>query len=486
MPRQAGSDDFRYQTVERHVRELIEAGALPPGSRLPSLRALAARVHASVSTINQAYLELEAKGLVESRPRSGFYVRPARRRLRPPGAGPAPSGPRAVTRGGLIGTVLEAVGDPRLTPLGIICPTSELLPVRHMARLMAEAVRQAPEAALEYSPIPGLADLRRQLAVRGLEAGVACGPDEIMVTQGAMEALYIALRAVTRPGDTVLVQSPTYFCFLQLLENMRLRAVEVPSRAEGGIDPAEIRAALDRFEIAACILSANFNNPDGALMPEEAKAEVVDMLARRAVPLIEDDVSGDLHFGPHRPAPLKHYDRAGGVILCSSFSKTICPGYRLGWMMPGRALAKALEIKATTNVCNPAPTQMAVAAYLRRGLYDRHLRELRKAMETQRDTMLHHIGMHFPEQTRATRPDGGAVLWLELPRQVDGVELFYRAREDGISIAPGSIFSTLDRFRNFIRLSTGGVWNQRLARGVAALGALAAEMAAAPPRGSQG
>lgn len=479
MPPRAGSDGFRYQTVERHVRELIETGALAPGSRLPSLRTLAARMHASISTISQAYLELEARGLVESRPRSGFFVRQLRRRLRPPGAGPAPSGPRAVTRSGLIGTVLESVGDPRLTPLGIICPASELLPSRQLARIMAEVVRQAPEAALQYSPIQGHPDLRRQLAVLGLEAGAAFGPDEVLVTQGAMEALYIALRAVTRPGDTVLVQSPTYFCFLQLLENLRLRVVEVPSRPEGGVGPADIRAALERFEIAACILSANFNNPDGALMPGPAKAEAVEMLARRGVPLIEDDVSGDLHFGPHRPEPLKHYDRAGGVILCSSFSKTICPGYRLGWMVPGRALAKALEIKATTNVCNPVPTQMAVAAYLRRGLYERHLRGLRKAMETQRDTMLHHIGLHFPEQTRATRPAGGAVLWLELPRQVDGVELFYRARERGIGIAPGSIFSTLDRFRNFIRLSTGGVWNQDLARGIAAVGAMAAEMAAA-------
>lgn len=471
------SEGFRYQAVERHVRELIETGALPAGAKLPSLRALAASMGASISTINQAYLELEGKGLVESRPRSGFYVRPQRRRLAPPTTGSGePHEARAVTRGRLIQTVLEAVGDDQLTPLGIICPSSDLLPAKQLGRIMAQMIRESPSASEQYAPIPGNLDLRRQIAVAGLESDTPFGPDDVMVTIGAMEALYIALRATTRPGDTVLVQSPTYFCFLQLLETLRLRVVELPSDPETGISPADLGEALDRFDIAACILSANFNNPDGALLPSAAKAEIVAMLAQREVPLIEDDVSGDLHFGASRPEPLKHYDTTGGVILCSSFSKTLCPGYRIGWMVPGRYLEKALEIKATTNVSSPTPTQMAVAEYLRRGLYERHLRRLRQTMEKQRDVLLHHIGRSFPEGTRATRPGGGSVVWLELPERVDGVELFYQARERGIGIAPGSIFSTHDRYRNFIRLSAGGAWNDALRQGVEDLGAMTAEM----------
>lgn len=473
---QSSPSQFRYQTVERHVMGLIDSGALTPGDRLPSLRKLSKRLAASISTINQAYVELERKGVVESRPRSGFYVR-APRRLPTPSSGRGLQTARPVSRTGLINTVLESVGQPDLTPLGIICPSSrELLPGRPLARIMAAVMREEPAHSLEYETIPGHLGLRRQLSLLGLDHGTRFAPEEAIITSGALEALYISLRATTRPGDTVLIMAPTYFCFLQLVETLGLRAVEVPSHPERGIDPADIRDALDKYEVTASVLCPNFNNPDGSLTPEDAKAEIVRLCSERGVPLVEDDVYGDLHFGPVRPRTFKSYDETGTVILCSSFSKTIAPGYRVGWMVPGVFREKALEIKATTNVCSATPTQMAMAEFLRRGLYGKHLKRLREAIHKQRDVMLHHVGEHFPEGTRATRPTGGSVLWLELPGGVDCVEYFYEARARGIGVAPGSIFSTQDKYESFIRLSLGGVWDDAKERGVRELGRLAVSM----------
>lgn len=467
---------YMYQSVEDHVRSLVEAGTLAPGDRLPSLRSLSTRLGCSVSTVNQAYVEMERTGLVEARARSGFYVREPRRLPEPTGVKDAQP-PRAVSRSALIGTVLQSVGNPDLVPLGVVRPSMELLPGKALSRIMAGVLRDAPEHSLEYELIPGNLELRRQLALLGSRHGTEFGPGEVIVTCGALEALYIALRATTRPGDAVLIQSPTYYCFLQLMETLGLRAIEAPSHPGRGIDPADVADALEKFDIRATIFSPNFNNPDGSLTPDGAKAEIAALLAAAGVPLVEDDVYGDLHFGPDRPGTFKAHDRGGGVILCSSFSKTLAPGYRVGWMVPGRFMDKALEIKATTNVSTATPSQMAVAEYLRRGLYERHLRGLRDAIRSQRDVMLHHIGRSFPEGTRATRPEGGAVLWLELPGKVDGVAFFYEARARGIGVAPGSIFSTRERFTSHVRLSLCGVWDGAMERAVETLGALAGSMA---------
>ena len=468
---------FRYQAVERRILGMIDSGGLGLGAKLPSLRGLSLKMGVSVSTVSQAYVELERKGIIESRPRSGFFVRHRSRRLPRTHAPAAPmEPPRPVTRTGLIQTVLESVGRADAVPLGVIAPAPELMPLKELARITGAVVREDPKRAVGYAPIPGDPELRKQIAFRSMEHGMETAPDEPIITAGCMEGLHMALRAVCRHGDTVLVQAPTYYCFLQLLETLGLRAIEVPSHPERGVNPADLRWALDRFDIQACVLAPNFNNPDASLTPDPAKEEIVAMLAGRDVPLVEDDVHTDLHFGPRRPGTYKQFDRAGRVILCSSFSKTLAPGYRIGWMLPGRYARKILEIKATTNVCTTAPAQMAVAEYLRQGRMDRHLRKLRASIEKQMDTMQLHLTRYFPPGTRVSHPTGGCVLWVELPHGVDGVELFFQARKRSIGIAPGAIFSTRDKFANFIRLSCGTPWSEAMDNGLKTLGELAKGM----------
>jgi DNA-binding transcriptional MocR family regulator len=289
-----------------------------------------------------------------------------------------------------------------------------------------------------------------------------------------MEALYIALRTLTRTGDMVLIQSPTYYCFLQLLETLGLRAVDIPACPEKGISPKDISHAIETFDIKACILSPNFNNPDGSLMPDENKQEIVSMLAKKEIPLVEDDVYGEIFFGSHRPRTFKSWDKTGGVILCSSFSKTIAPGYRIGWLSPGKFMDKAMDIKATTNVACVSPTQMTIAQYLREAHYDRHLRKLRKALKEQMELMRAAIGRNFPAGTKVSNPQGGSVLWVELPEGCDGVDIFFKAREKGIGIVPGTIFSPRDDYSRFIRISTGALWSEKIKAGIKTLGQLAA------------
>ena len=470
-------ETYRYQSVEKNIMALIASGALGLGDKLPSLRGFSNRLGVSVSTVNQAYLELERKGVIESRPRSGFFVRQQSKRLPLTETAPTPMDhPRPVTRIGLIQTVLDSVGAADRIPLDVIAPGPELLPLKELARITASVIRDEPARAMGYAPIPGDPQLIRQIAFRSMEHGLPVAPDDPLITAGCMEALYLSLRSVCRSGDTVLIQSPTYYCFLQLLETLGLRTIEIPSDPKLGVSPKDLLHALRTFDISACVLAPNFNNPDSSLTPDEAKREIVSMLAERSIPLVEDDVSSDLHFGPKRPGTYKQFDQKGLVLLCSSFSKTIAPGYRIGWMLPGRFRQKALEIKATTNVSTSAPAQMAIAEYLRQGHMERHLKKLRAALERQMDTMQLHLGRHFPEGTKVTHPAGGGVLWLELPKAVDSVELFFQARAEKIGIAPGAIFSTQDKFTNYIRISCGFPWTLDVEQGVTRLGELAGRM----------
>jgi len=477
------TDAYRYETVRASLLEMIASGALGPGDKAPSLRRLATAMRVSLSTASQAYSRLESEGVLEARPKSGFFIRGGRASLPIPGAGerPAPghaADPAPINRAELIQKVLGNMSRRDTLPLGVARTAENLLPLAQLNRILGQVLRDEGERVGFYGPVEGHEPLRRQIALRMMEAGAECGVADTLVTAGAMEALHIALRCVARAGDTVVIPTPSYYCFLHMLENMGLRVVEVPSRPGVGVNPSDIAQAVDRFRVAACVLTPNFNNPDGALMPEEAKAETVALLAARGVPLIEDDVYGDMHFGPERPKCCRAYDKSGLVLHCSSFSKTISPGYRVGWLLPGRFMDKALEIKATINVSTATPTQMAVAEYLRSGHYHRHLKRLRPAVKAHMEAMYALVGRHFPEGTRATRPQGGSVMWLELPGGVDTVAFMNKALEHDITVAPGAIFSSQDRFGDCLRVSYCIPDARRVEAAVALLGSLARDMMA--------
>jgi DNA-binding transcriptional MocR family regulator len=464
----------RYERVAALIEDQVQRGALRVGDRVPSVRSLSRHQRVSVGTVLEAYVRLEARGLLEARPRSGFYVRvphvdrPPEPRFRARAAAPAPVGPAAV-----IVSVMEAAGNARVVPLGAACPSPELLPYRALNRFLRVAIARNPTHSSRYESSRGSEALRRQIARRALLSGCEIAPADVIVTCGAIEALQLCLRAVTRPGQLVALESPTYFGILQVLEALGLRAVEIPTHPRDGLDLGRLAAALRTHRIAACVAMPTLQNPLGAAMPLAAKRELVTLLARHGVPLIEDDVYGDLVYGATRPPAARSFDRKGLVLYCSSFSKTLGPGFRVGWVDAGRFTTEVDRLKFMSTVATASLPQVVIAHFLERGAYERHLRRLRAAFQAQTLRMSAAIARHFPAGTRISRPAGGFVLWVELPEGADAVALHRRALAESISISPGPIFSAAGRFQRMLRINCGHPWSPQIERAAATLGRLA-------------
>jgi DNA-binding transcriptional MocR family regulator len=472
----------RYAEIARRYAKAIEDGTYAPGDRLPSIRLIRREERVSASTAIQALSRLESVGVVEARPRSGFFVRA--RTLAPLPSPPHPAaGATAVTVGDLVQEIYRAARDPRLVPLGAATPSPALLPARALARAMSAVARRARTGGVEYEMPPGLLELRRAVARRAVAHGCALSPDDLVVTSGATEAIHLALLAVAAPGDTVAVETPAFYGTLQAIESHGLRVVEVPSLPGTGLDVGALERRLDRHRVAAVVAVPNFSNPLGGLVPDAEKARLVALLAARGVPLIEDDVYGDLAFGDARPRPAKAWDRDGLVILCGSFSKSLAPGYRVGFVAPGRFRERVERLKFATNVATPTLTQRAVAHFLRTGSYDRHLRTLRSRLEDIVTRTACAVAESFPAGTRVSRPRGGCYLWIELPPAVDALELHAAALRAGVAIAPGQIFSATRAHRSCIRLSCGEPWTERTAAAVATVARLASRLAQPGARG---
>lgn len=454
--------DLLYEQVADDIIKLIDRGTLHAGERLPSIRELSSQMEVSISTVLQAYMILEGKDWIEAKPQSGFYVRPAR--ILPPE--PKASTPSAlVTRVGvseLVAQVFHSAHDPQMIQLALSTPSPDHLPVKRLNRLMAAATARSGARALSYDFPPGYRPLRHEIAKRSIDAGCPLSEDEIVTTHGTMEALNLCLRAVARAGDIVAIESPAFYGTLQIIESLGMKALEIPTDPRDGIVLDALASAIRRQKVKACLFVTNYSNPLGSCMPDANKKALVELLARREIPLIEDDIYGDLCFGPIRPRTAKAYDKLGLVLLCSSFSKTLAPGYRVGWAAPGRFKPQVESLKFTSSMATVTAPQMAVADFLQCGGYDRYLRKLRRILSTQVQQMSAAVGRYFPAGTKVTRPQGGYVLWVELPRSIDSLELHRRALERKISIVPGPIFSAKQKYRNFIRLSCGLPWSEKI------------------------
>jgi DNA-binding transcriptional MocR family regulator len=454
----------RYEELAEHVAALVANGTLRPGERLPSVRELCRERGVSPATVTHAYQLLEARGLVETRPQSGHYVSNRIEPLRPAAGRRARTAARAtrVDVSDLVFEILDAARDRRVVPLGSAFPSPLLFPWRTLARHLGSAARQMnPWSTVESLP-PGSLELRRQIARRYLRFGARVLPEEIVITNGAMEALNLSLQVLTRPGDTIAIESPAFYACLQAAEALGLKALEIPTDLREGVDLGALERAIDRHRVRACWLMTSFQNPLGATMPDDKKRDLVRLLESRGVPLIEDDVYAELYFGTRRPHAAKSFDERGLVLHCGSFSKCVAPGYRLGWVAAGRFAQDVQRRKVMTSLATSIPVQDAIAELLQHETYDAHLKKLRRTLALQQKSLLAAVRKYFPAASRVTQPDGGYFVWLELPRGADSLELHRRALEQGISIAPGPIFSPRREFRNCVRLNYGHPWTPEL------------------------
>jgi DNA-binding transcriptional MocR family regulator len=463
-----------YIELAQEIQELVEQGTLRPGHRLPSVRRMALQRDVSISTVIQAYTVLENRSVLEARPQSGFYVRP-----QIPLQAPEPRMAKPMAKPSYVGVndltaeVLAAAVDNDYVPLGAACPHHTLFPTKKLGRLIGSVCRNDPAMLGRYAMSWAFDPLAREIARRYLQCGAPLSHEELVITIGCAEALNLSLRAVTKPGDTVAVETPAYFGFLETIQSLNLRVLEIPTDSRTGLCLDALRDALRNNDVKAVMVMPSYQNPIGSCMPDDKKANLYELLQQHDVPAIEDDIYGDLHYGERRPKPLKAWDTDGRVLLCSSFGKTLAPSLRVGWCAPGRYLERVRRLKFTNTIGTPVVLQKTISDFLRNGGYDHHLRSIRRAYQNQLHLFSQSILRYFPEGTRLSRPQGGFILWVEFPPGVDTLQLYRTALEHQIATAPGALFSVKERYRNCLRMNCGVPWSDRVEQAIRTLGELA-------------
>lgn len=467
-----------YEKLADEIGEAVRRGVFAAGERIPSVRQASQQHGVSIKTVLHAYALLEGRGVIETRPQSGYFVREA---AAPPSArgsaapSPAPASEVDVSR--LVLSTLRSIRAHDAVPLGSPYPDPSLFPWRRINQYANAIARRHSSWNLIDDLPPGNPELIRQIARRYAENGVPVDPDEIIITLGATEAINLSLQAVAKPGDTVVVESPTFYAMLHAIERMGMRALAVATHPTEGIDIDVLADMISKQKIAACMVMPNFQNPLGFQMPDENKRRLVALLTEHDIPVIENDVYQELYFGDARPTTLKNYDTKGLVLHCASFSKSLTASYRIGWAMPGRYRAQVEKLKFLNTLTTPSVPQVAVADYLRQDGYDRHLRHVRKFYRHQARLMSALVQRFFPAGTRVSSPQGGYVLWVQMPPSVDSMRLYRAALARGITVGPGYMFSTRNDYRNYIRLNYSYPWNAQTEAALKTLGELVAEMA---------
>ena len=466
---------YLYEHLADELGQAIDRGALRSGDRLPSVRRLAQERSVSVATVLEAYLRLENAGLIEVRPKSGHFVRRRTLLTAEPRAPRTCTTPSKVTVSDAYTKILEAMRDPELLPFGCATIDPSYLPIAALNRIVTQVVREMTTVGARYEGAPGLLTLRRQIARRAVEAGVALSEHDLCTTIGATEGLALALRAVARPGDVIAVESPAYFGVLQSIESLGMRALEIPASPRNGLDVSVFEDTIRSQPVRALVVAPTVSNPLGSIMPDDEREKLVRITRKHDIPIIEDDVYGELVFDGSRPRPLRSFagpSEDSNVVYVSSVSKTLAPGYRVGWIAGGRWHDQIVRLKYQTTLACPTLPGMAVAEFLASGGYDRHLRRLRTACSHNLERYREAIATQFPEGTRVSSPRGGFVLWVELPPGVDALALHEQALRKRIVIAPGPLFSARQRFANFIRISAGSPWSERTEEGLRTLARL--------------
>lgn len=467
-----------YETVAENILAHIEQGVYRSGERLPGIRRLSQQMNISVSTALEAYRLLEDQGRIQARARSGYYVSTVRRLpITEPDISEPSTTPSRVTGQSLTRQILLAAKDPYQINLSSSVPTPDFLPTRVLQQATQKVARLFEKRCFDTDELLGNQELRRQIAKRMVELNCDVSPEDIVITHGARDAVRLALLAVCKPGDVIAIESPTFYGLLQVIESCGMEALEIPTHPREGVSVDALQLAIEQWPIKACLLISNYNNPLGSCMSDERKKTLVALLEKHGIPLVEDDVYGDLGFGLKRPSVAKAWSQQGEVLYCSSFAKTLSPGLRVGWLVPGRHMKKVENLKYMLHQATPTLNQLIVAHLLEQGGYDRYLRQVRQEYAQRVTRMVKAVSLCFPEGTKVTQPEGGFALWVELPEHVDAMELHRHASLEGIIIAPGPLFSaTQKKYGNFIRLSCAVPWNDGLERALKKLGDMTADL----------
>lgn len=459
-----------YEEVAKKIITLILQGTLKDGDKVPSIRSLSSDLGVSINTIKEAYLLLENKNYIVSKPQSGFYVKNINKKFATiESSDPLSLSPLQVSICRIYSSQLINGTSPPEAELAVSMVNSDFWPKGKMMNCYQEAIKNSSTEIFNYCLPPGYRPLREQIAIQSIKGGITTTPEEIIITSGCTEAITMALMTTCKAGDVVAIESPSYFNLLQICEELDLKIIEIPNNRETGLSLETLKFVLDYHNIKAFISIPNFNNPTGSKMSDRQKEELVQCMEDYNVPLIEDDIYSEIYYTESRPKTCKSFDKTGNVILCSSFSKNVSPGFRVGWMLPGKYYKEIEKKELLFHLGSTALPQIALSNFLKEGGYERHNRKLRELLKLQLTSMVDYIKSVFPDGTVVNMPKGGIVLWVECPREIDTHELYNRVKQRGILFAPGVIFSTSGKFKNCLRLN-GGTWNNNIKEALNTIG----------------
>jgi DNA-binding transcriptional MocR family regulator len=465
----------RYERLAGQVEEQIKKGTLRAGQRLPSIRELSATESLSATTVVEAYALLQDRGWIESRARSGFFVSAGTHIMPPVDGSTGPTVPKEslpMSADDLVFVLRQAVQDPHILPLGAATPMPEYYPHRAVGRCLRKVLADEPTVLAEYQFLPGTGAFRQAVSLRYAHFGVDVTADNVICTSGATEAMALALQCVAQKGDVVAIETPTYFGIVQLVRALGLKIVELPLNAASGLEPEQLDRAIARCggSLKAAVLVPSHSNPLGTSMSDQNKTDTVSIAAAAGVVLIEDDVYGDLSFERQRPRPLKAFDGNDTTILCGSFSKTVAPGLSCGFVISAKFAKELTVARATWSSGVSVLAEEAMALYLKEGGYDRHLKWVRREYRTLTCQFRAAIADHFPDGTRVSDPQGGYVLWVQLPAGVDAGRVQVEALKQNISVAAGNLFSSQQDYRDCLRINCAVPWGPRVDRGIRTIG----------------
>ncbi|WP_020210881.1 PLP-dependent aminotransferase family protein [Gilvimarinus chinensis] len=461
-----------YRELANHLQTLIEDGVYPAAKALPGVRKLSQQHKVSVSTAVNACQELERRGLLQAKPRSGYFVCQAAPKHKPPRIRSVSKTPRPVSGQERVLQLVQAANNPKMVNLGTAIPAADFLPVNVIEKAFRQVWREQRKRCVGYEFPPGAPELRTHIARHLASLQCRVSPEQVLITNSCQESIAIALKQITRPGDIVVLESPTYYGLLQVVEQLGLKALEIPTDPAEGLSLGALELALESWPVAACVFVPSFSNPMGTCLSDERKKELLRLLEKHNVPLVEDDIYGELPLNGARPRPVKSWDTKGLVYYCSSSSKTLAAGLRVGWLVPGKNIQRAEYLQFINTVSVNTPAQLALAEVLDKSRYQRLIRSMCSDYSLAVARMTERVSQLFPPDTRISRPAGGFVLWVELPGKINTSERLQSAMEAGVSFAPGSLFSATEKFGNCLRLNCAVKWDARVERGLLTLAKL--------------
>ena len=444
------TDMSKYLQVERILRSAVDNGVYQHNDKLPSIRQLVNELGFSKNTIIRAFHELEAQGLIYSMPKSGYRVNSLKSvqtsHVKP-------------TRVDLLSVCKEVLTYPNykeLLPTGSAHPSTDAPAIKSLYAEIGRHSRRQTHTSSHYQLPPGDTLLIKQLAKITQDLGTPASVDEILITHGAQQAISLALRAITKPGDIVAVESPCYFGNLLLLESLGLEVLEIPSCDYQGMDPLALESALAKWDVKVILVTPNFTNPSSAVMPLERRKQLLN--ASGAIPIIEDDVFGALSFSSPI-ASLRALDDKQRVIYVNSLSKTLDSRLRIGWLLAGCYREQVEKYLLCENMGSLNLMQSAVGEFLTSGKYRNHISKMRRCYQNnaKRYIQLFKSAMDaHPElinQYHISGVQGSFLLWIRLPKSIDSYQLYQACNQHKISILPGFMFGTHDQFKHCIRVS---------------------------------